>query len=169
MALDFTNTQEKKEFDLIEPNEYEFLLNIEWKKQQNGKTYLNCAYRIRKDVEQKFQGRIVFDAIYRSKNNPEELTPSKIQAILDAIPNGRKKFEDYDELVQYLNGVELIATVEIEPANPEYPNSKDKAVIKYASQKPTKHPSGITSAIAKDPFESLKSELGFDPSEDLPF
>ena len=131
--------------------------------------YLNCAYRIRKDVEQKYQGRLVFDAIYRSKNNPEELTPSKIKAILDAIPNGRKNFEDYDELVQYLNGVELRATVEIEPANPDYASSKDKNIIKYQSQRPTQHPSGISSASKTDPFESLKSEFNFDPSEDLPF
>lgn len=169
MALNYDYENEKKEFELIEPNEYEFLLNVEWKKQNNGRTYLNCAYRIRKDVEQKYQGRLVFDAIYRSKNNPEELTPSKIKAILDAIPNGRKNFEDYDELVQYLNGVELRATVEIEPANPDYASSKDKNIIKYQSQRPTQHPSGISSASKTDPFESLKSEFNFDPSEDLPF
>lgn len=171
MALNFTtNETEKKEFDLIEPGDYEFLLNLEWKKQKNGNTYLNCAYRIRKDVEQKYQGRLVFDAIYRSKNNPQELNPTKIKAILNAIPNARKEFEDYDELIQYLNGVELKATVEIEPANPEYASSKDKNIIKFCSQKITEQPSGIKVASnvsqEENPFANLTT---FDLSQDLPF
>ena len=139
------NKPEKKEFDLIEEGKYETILNAEWRKTANGDLYINCTFRIRKDVEQKNGGRLVFDGIYKSRNNGE-YSKAKIDALLSTIENAKCDFESYDELIQYLNNRNMIITIETQKADPSYPNSKDKSVVKYLSYEPTKYPNNAVKA-----------------------
>lgn len=122
--------------ELIEPGQYEVTLNADWKEASTGTVYINCAFKIRKDVQQNFGGRLVFDPIFKSKTNGE-YSPSKINAILAAIPNSRQDFETYDDLILYINNTNMIVEIDIQKADPLYPNSKDRNIIKYLSYMPT--------------------------------
>lgn len=128
--LHFDNVE--KQTALIDEGEYEVTLNAEWK-ERNGKRFINCAFKIRKDVEQKFGNRIVFDAIYKSKTS-DEYQPSKISGILDAIPAAKRDFETYDDLIQFINNQNMRVYIKIKPAEGEYP---EKNEIDYLSYKPT--------------------------------
>lgn len=132
--LHYDKVVEKTEYELVQPGEYEVTLNAEWKQTRVGDNYINCVFKIRKDVEQDFGGRIVFDGIYKNKNTGE-LQPSKINGILAAIPNAKQDFESYDELIQYINDQNMIVEINIQKADPSVVGSKDKNVIKYLSYK----------------------------------
>ena len=136
MGLHFDGkAPEASEYTLIEPGTYAVTLNTEWDKTKSGDSYIKCVFKIKKDVEQDFGGRIVFDGIYKDKKTGL-LNESKINAILATIPNFKTDFEDYDELIQYLNDIDMTIDVEIEKADPENPTAKDKNRIKYLSYAP---------------------------------
>lgn len=158
--LHFDGKNEKKDFDLIEEGKYEVVLNAEWRKTGNGELYINCAFRIRKDVEQKNAGRLVFDGIYKSKKSGE-YSKLKIDGILSTIENAKCDFESYDELIQYINGRNMIITIETQKADPSYPNSKDKSVVKYLSYEPTKNPTTDGVKEAENLPDIDESELPF--------
>lgn len=159
--LNFENVQE--EYTLIEPGTYETVLTAEWK-EVNGKKTINCKYFIRDDVDQKFQGRIVFDTIWESKNKPGEFTPTKISKILKTVPNGKLEFATYDDVIQYINGLPMRVDVAIDPADPNNANSKDRNVIKWDSWRTTLKPVVQT----ESPFKDIKTSV--DLSADmLPF
>lgn len=132
--LHYDKVVEKTEFELVQPGEYEVTLNAEWKQTRMGENYINCVFKVRKDVEQDFGGRIVFDGIYKNKNTGE-LQPAKINGILAAIPNAKQDFESYDELIQYINDQNMIVEINIQKADPSVVGSKDKNIIKYLSYK----------------------------------
>lgn len=122
-------------YSLIEPGTYAVTLSAEWDKTKAGDEYIKLTFKIKKDVEQDFGGRIVFDGIYKDKET-KVLKEDKINAILSTVKNPQTHFEDYDELIQYFNGLEMAVDIEIDKANPEDPNAKDKNRIKYCSYKP---------------------------------
>lgn len=138
MALNFTGKTDST-YELIEKGDYEVTLTCEWaaKKSDPNDHYINCKFTIRPDVEQSFGGRIVFDAIYK-QTNTQDYNASKINGLLGAIPRAKLDFETYDELVQYLNGHNMIISVDIEPANAYH--SSDKNVVKYLSYRPSEVP-----------------------------
>ena len=135
--LSFTGKKEDTngEFGLIEDGDYEVTLKADYKQTKDKKTYINCVFAIRKDVDQKYGGRLVFEGIY--KNESGEYPSSKINAILSAIPNARLDFSSEDDLLQYLNGKEMIVTVKTKDGGGTY---KDRNVIAYNSYRQTEHP-----------------------------
>lgn len=136
MGLHFDGkVAENNEYVLIEPDQYAVTLSAEWQKTKAGEPYINCIFKIRKDVEQDFGGRIVFDGIYKDKKTGD-LNINKINGILATVKNPKTDFEDYDELIQYFNGLNMYVEIEIDKADPEIPNSKDKNRIKYLSYAP---------------------------------
>lgn len=130
MALNFTG---KVESNLIKNGEYEVVLKVEWEKTMNGDKYMKCVYTIREDVEQEYVGRLVFDGIYCDEKGVYD--ERKINAILSTIENPKCDFEDYDEVVQYLNG--KLLKIEI---GAKTSGDKNKNVIKFWTAKPTNHP-----------------------------
>lgn len=138
MALHFTG-QVSTGFDPIEPNDYETTISLEYKKTQGGDLFINCKFAIRDDVEQDFQRRIVFDGIYKSKTTGE-FSPQKINALLAAInaneTTPKWDFEDYDELIQFVNGKNVKITVELVKGDPAQ-GTNDKNAVKYLSYQPT--------------------------------
>lgn len=137
--MHFDKTVDNKR-ELITPGLYECVLSAEWKETSQKKAYIGLVWKIRKDVEQASGGRLVFDGIYESKANPGEYNINKINAILAAIKDSKQDFEDYDELILYLNGQLALVDVGIQEADPSYPNSKDKNVVKFFNYYETKHP-----------------------------
>lgn len=138
MSLNFTAKNEST-YELIKKGDYECLLNVEWKTTLNGDKYISCIYTVRKDVEQEFGGRIVFDSIYADQDTGE-YDARRINAILSTIENPKCDFTDYDELIQYLNGKLLITEIDIRKARPDKENEKDRNKINFWQHKPTKHP-----------------------------
>lgn len=135
MALNFSGKIDSN-YELIEKGDYEVTLQCEWAKKMSNpnELYINCKFKIREDVEQSFGGRFVFDSIYKQKGT-SDYNKTKINGILGAIPRAKLDFEDYDELIQYLNGQNMVITIEVERAN-EY-HSTDKNVVKYLSYRPS--------------------------------
>lgn len=165
MALHFDKQVEKNEFELIPNGEYEVTLNAEWKTTRNGDQFINCTFKIRKDVEQDFGGRLVFDGIYKTRANGEFQT-SKINGILSAIPNARQDFESYDDLIQYINDQNMIIEIETQKADPTYAGSKDKNIVKYLSYKPS---NVGTQATPNATTETTTKVMQEEEATDLPF
>lgn len=137
-----------EEYELIEKGDYEVILNAEWAKSKDQtQTYINCKFKIREDVEQDFGGRIIFDSIFKKKGT-DEYNRSKINGLLSAIPDARLDFEDYDELIQYLNDQPMMISIDIEPAN-EY-HQKDRNVVKYLSYRPSEIIGGTVDVTPED-------------------
>ena len=78
---------------------------------------------------------MVFDGIYKSKTTGE-YNASKINAILMAIPCAKMDFNDYDELIQYINGQNMIISIETQEAQGDYPA---KSIVGYCSYRTTEH------------------------------
>lgn len=148
--MHFDTAEEARQ--LIDEGEYEVTLNAEWK-ERNGKRFINCAFKIRNDIDQKFGGRIVFDPIYKSKTS-DEYQPAKISKILDAIPNAPRDFEDYDGVIQFINNANMRITVKIKPAEGEYAEKNEVSYLSYAPSKAGKSKVTLTEV---------------DPEDELPF
>ncbi len=153
----------KESYEPIEKGEYEVVLTAEWKdKADKSGKFINCVFRVRDDVEQKNQGRLIFDAIYESKTKKGVYQPAKIEGILDTVTDANYEFKNYDEVIQYINGLAMRIEVQIEKADPDKDNSKDRNIVKYLSYKPTLHP------LAESPFKNLNPNSDIS-AEDLPF
>lgn len=161
--LDFKGANDR-EYELIAKGTYEVVLTAEWK-EVNGKKAINCKYLIRDDVEQNYQGRLVFDTIWESKTKKGEFTPSKIEKILDAIPNARYQFANYDEWIQYVTGMPMRVDIVINPADPQKPESKDRNEIRYDSWRQSLKPFVTGSGVS---FGNVKPQTDVSLS-DLPF
>ena len=169
---------QSNDFDLVTKGDYEVILNMEWKRTKAGDNYINCAFKIRKDVEQPYAGRLIFDAIYKSKTTGA-FNASKINGILAAIPNAKLSFENYDELIQYCNDQPMKITVDAESTNSEDPNAKMKNIVKYLSYRPSQvalNPQVEVNQNAEneqphDPFEQIDAKKIVDEIDenDLPF
>lgn len=161
MGLSFTGVKKDNEFELITPDVYAVELHCEWKKKKNSEEkYINCAFQIIKGLNQNFEGRIVFDAIYKSKKTGA-YQQEKIDGLLSTIDNPKLDFDDYDELIFYLNGKQMTVEIDIEEANPEVDGSKDKNIIKYLSYGKVE--------IREASDESNNQEINNVDNEELPF
>lgn len=164
MALQFTGKNQNS-YELIKPGEYEFVLKMSWDKTLNGARYISCVYTIREDVAQEFQGRLIFDGIYADENGVYD--QKRIDAILSTIENPKLDFEDYDEVIQYLNGKLLKGEVSIVKANPEK-NTTDRNKIKTWTLKPTAYPDYTMKIETAQGFAVYQNQTVI-TDEDLPF
>lgn len=157
MALNFSGKVDQN-YELVEKGDYEVTLSCEWAKKFNSdEKYINCKFRIRDDVEQSFGGRVIFDSIYKQVGT-DDYNKTKINGILSAIPNAKLDFDDYDELIQYLNGKNMIVTVEIDPANAYH--QKDKNIVKYLSYRPSEL-AADTATATEDDWQPVDGDLPF--------
>ena len=155
----------KESLPLIQEGKYEVTLNMEWATTKNGDPYIKIVYKIRTECEQNEKGRLVFDAIYKSKKTGK-YPDAKINAILSAIPNARLDFKDYDELMQYVNGANMIIEVETEKADPSNALTQDRSAVKFWSNEPTI--AGPTFAPAPGPVE-VENVAEVTNGNELPF
>lgn len=134
--LNYTGQKTKSEHELVRKGIYEFRLAAEWKQFGSDEPFISLSYIIRDDVDQDFKKRIVFGGIYKNKET-REFPSGTINAILSTQKNPRISFEDYDDLIQYLNGLCFRAEVDIKQADPTRENSKDKNIITPCSHLPS--------------------------------
>lgn len=160
MALHFTGEVEQTEFQLIEPGTYAVEMNAEFKKTKGGDDFINCSFKILKEYDKTWGGRIVFDGIYKSKTTGA-FNEAKINAILSTIPNAKKDFEDYEELVQYINETKMLIDIDIQDADASVPNSKDRNTVGYLSYKPLDE-KAVSAPKEEEPIKEVQND-------DLPF
>jgi hypothetical protein len=145
----FTNTS-----GLIKEGEYEVILEkAEIKKLLSGKEKIGIQFRIRTDVEQEGKNRIIFEDIWKEKDNPQFFNRRRLNLLLatQKIENG-KTFDTIAELLKFLTGSMLVVKVAVE--HDEYRNEEVNKIVYYRSSK------------AK-PQEVAKPKIAKD--EDLPF
>lgn len=159
-------TEEDFDYDLL-PNikDAELVINkAEVKTSAAGNKYVSIDWKIRDDLEQEYAGRHIFENIFQDKNHPGEYDRRKISKILSTVPEEERQneFEDNDEVIQYLNGLYVMATIENKKAD-DY-HDDDYNQIKYLSYKPTAHPAKKLNQIKK--IQSNAIDVN---DEDLPF
>lgn len=171
MAYEFSN---KDEYELLPEGDYEVVLDTaEIKRTADGsKRYISCSFSIRTDVEQPGKGRKVFDSIWQDKDNPEQFDHKKLQKLLLVQgPNGKYTFADEDEVVQFINGLNMI--IHIEKREPDEYSSEARNQVKYLSYKPSKA-QPKTLGAKDEGVAYVKEVLGdnvniVEDSDDLPF
>lgn len=154
--LNFTGEKQKTDFELVRKGVYEFRLSAEWKQFGNDEPFINLSYKIRDDVTQDFQKRVIFGGIYKNKET-HEFPTGTINSLLSTQKEPRTNFEDYDDLIQYLNGLCFRAEVDIKLADPTRDGSKDKNIIVAYSHLPSLvgENGGIVSSNLPDIGEDL--------------
>ena len=100
---------ENEEYELIKEGDYEVVLEAEVKSSKKDSTvkYLNLTFRIRNDVEQPHIGRLLFEPVFRDKENPGTFRKTRLRKIVltqKGKENYQNTFANDDELIQYLNG-----------------------------------------------------------------
>ena len=141
MSINMEDYAGKKDFPVIDAGKYEVVLSATITQNKAGTgDYLNISFKIRDDVEQKFNDghAYVFEKLFRDKNNPEWFDLSKSGSILitqKGKPGYKTKFDEVEEFVQYINGINLVITVE--KVYDEY-FSKEVNQVKYLSYEASK-------------------------------
>lgn len=128
---------DKDTYDLIPAGDYEVVLESCEKRQygvNKDKNALSCRFRIREDVEQEAKKRVVFDNIWEDKVNPLWYDLNKLGKIIRTQPNGKRDFTNVDECIQYINGLNMIVT--IDKKFDDYRNQEINE-IRYLSYKPS--------------------------------
>lgn len=163
--LSFSN---KETYELIEQGEYEVILEkAELAKTKNGeKTYIALSFRIRNDVEQKFQNKLIFENIWKDKDNQNHYDDAKIQKILlTQGPNGKYEFANgYPELIQYINGLSMRITIEKKEADQWHEEPYNQ--VKYRSYKPSN--AKPQELVSNQPLSQNLSNIEVN-DDDLPF
>ncbi len=120
---------------LIKEGEYEVILEkAEIKKLLSGKEKIGIQFRIRTDVEQEGKNRIVFEDIWKEKDNPQFFNRRRLNLLLatQKIDNG-KTFNTIQELLQFLTGATLVIKLGVE--HDDYKNEEVNKIMYYRSSK----------------------------------
>lgn len=166
MAYEFSN---KEEYELLPDGDYEVILDTaEIKKTNDGsKKYVSCAFLIRSDVEQQGKGRRIFDNIWQDKEDQSKFDLRKLHKILlTQGPSGRYSFADDNEVVQFINGLNMIIHIEKRDADEYHEEAYNQ--IKYLSYKPSKsQPKTLSTTTQTVEVPSYTADVNDLP--DIPF
>jgi hypothetical protein len=147
-------------YDLIKEGEYEaFVEKALIKETLTGKQKIALQFRIRSDVNQESQNRVVFEDIWKERENPQFFNRKRINQILGTqhFEDG-KSFETVEKLLEAIIGANLIIKIGIE--HDDYRNADVNHVVYYKSSK--QQPKTIGSATkAPEPKEIADEDLPF--------
>lgn len=165
MAYEFSN---KDTYELIPEGDYEVVLATAEIKETNDKSrkYISCKFTIRTDVEgQTNGGRSIFDNIWEDKVKVGQFDNRKLQKLLLAQGlNGVYSFETDEELVQHINGLNMLIHINKKDADEYHDEAYNE--LKYCSYRPSKsQPKTLASA---KPAGVVDADYSFTDS-DLPF
>jgi len=125
----------EKVSQLMDEGEYEVRIEkVERKMLPSGKEKLQITYRVRDDVEQKYQNRCVFEDIWAERENPEMFNRKRINQLLgtQAIEDGHT-FDSINDVINFLLGCNLVVHISVE--FDEYRNENVNNVSYYRSSK----------------------------------
>lgn len=161
---------QQQEFTLIDEGDYELAIDkLEKRVSKAGNQCLNVTFIIRKDVDQKFQGRKVFYNLTKKADDPEGIydfkRTNKLILTQKDKPTYRKSFADADEVLLYLNGIHLKAHIEIQ--FDEFNNTERNAITDY-SFAPSDWDKKMQNKTAPDKSENL-DKISVPSDSDLPW
>lgn len=160
-------TYEKEEIGLLPEGDYEAVLQDMATKilpPPSGKEKIAITFRIRDDVEQDCKGRLVFEDIWKEKENPQYYNRKRLNKLLgtQTIEDGTV-FETIEDIITFLKGAFLI--VHVTKEFDEY-SGQDRNRIAY--YKPTKN--GAQSIAPTEKTEEQPTGAVMDiPDDQLPF
>jgi hypothetical protein len=153
-------------YGLIKSGEYEVMIQeASVKTTPNGKEKISLKYKIREDVEQESKGRIVFEDIWKEKENPAFFNRKRLNLLLRTqdIENG-KTYDDISGLLEDLKGSYLILKITVEMD--DYRGEEVNRVIYYRhTHNPSQKVSNTPSNEGQKPVSKGTPKL----DEDLPF
>lgn len=150
----------ESEDSLVRDGDYEATIEkIEVKTLPSGTEKLTIQYRIRKDVNQPYGNKVLFEDIFHEKNSPEHFNRKRINRLLGTqdIKEGTI-FESINDIIVFMRGKQLQIHVSI--VFSEY-YSKDVNTISY--YKKTEHPFATPTPGGSVPNGETPAE------DDLPF
>ena len=164
--LQFGEQFENNSFDALEDGDYEVTLEkVERKIAGTGKKYLNLSLRIRRDVDQPGKGRVLFTKIWENEGDAV-YNHAKINHIIVTQKNTgehyRTDFRTFDDVLQYLHGLNFIVTVEkffnefLDPA-------RDDNRVKDWSYRPSEHP------VVEETIHGKNLSSVTMPEDEIPF
>ncbi|MDE5768623.1 MAG: DUF669 domain-containing protein [Oscillospiraceae bacterium] len=182
MAFNFGNKPEAASFELIPAGDYEvYVEKAEERPTRTGRMQLSIQLRIRDDVEQDCQKRMMFLNIFQK--TPEKLTDADRQVenynynhlyhLLDVtgILNSGKNFDSMSDICRLLPGRELRVTVHHETWNGRLQERIDQLKGVHESDPDYSTPAASSSYSApsyQPPQPPVNPAPGFDDFEDLP-
>ncbi|MBR3889079.1 DUF669 domain-containing protein [bacterium] len=108
-----------------------FIEKMEIGETQSGVKRVNITFRIRSDVEQAYKGAVIYDTIWREKENPDFFDRKKVNRLLGTqnVKEGTT-FSSIDEIVGFLTNKFLQVNLGVRFS--EY-SGKDENVVKFYS------------------------------------
>jgi len=141
MPYQLKDFEAENDYGLIDEGDYEAIIEkIEIKISKAKNEYVSLTFRIRDDVEQKFQKRVLFDNLFKEKNDKGEYTEhfnrKKITKIVKAVfpENTPLEFNSFDDVCDAIIKHKLIIHVGITKEEDEYTGKKQNYIYYY---KPT--------------------------------
>jgi len=168
----FTGMTFTDEPDLVAEGEYEFVIDSADKKKSKAGTseFLSLKLKIRTDVPQAHQGRILFLTVFKDKDRPEWYDFRTLKTIIQTqkvtYSDGRKwsvSFETPDDCIQYLIGLKLRASV----IHETYDNGAGDGGVKASIVKSSFKPTAVVSTSATTTSDTVETPNLSDDS--LPF
>lgn len=106
-----------------------FIEKMELGETPNGIKRVNVVFRIRSDVEQEYKGAVIYDTIWREKDDAEFYDRKKINRLLGTqkVKEGTT-YESIDEIIKFLAGAKLQVNLGVRFS--EY-SGKDENYVKF--------------------------------------
>lgn len=155
-GISFGEEYDTQDFGLIDDGDYEVtIFRVEEKTSKTkGSKYLNITFEIRDDVDQKFKKRKLFYTIGKKEGDAcyDFGRINKIILTQKGRSDYKNRFDTFDEVLFYLNGLHMVVTVE---TNFDDYKQEDRNEIKDWSFRPSVVDSKAVTATL--------------PTDDLPF
>lgn len=132
MADKYTYTSENK---LIKEGAYEcFIEKIVLGTTKNGTENISINLRVRSDIEQECKNRVIYDTIWKEKENPEFFDRRKINRLLGTqkVAEGTT-YSSVDEIIDFLKGKTLCVNLGVRFS--DYKGADENYVKFYTSTK----------------------------------
>lgn len=133
MAYTFTKSED---YGLIAEGEYEAIIEsiVVTTVPTTGTEKIAIKFKIRNDLEQEFKGRILFEDIWKEKENPQFFNRKRLNQLMGTqdVKDGQV-FQTVDNIVEFLNGAKLIVVVKKEMDT--YRNKEVNRIAYYKSSK----------------------------------
>lgn len=159
--MSYLYSKKEDQYSLIAEGEYEVTLEqITEASTMSGKKKLDIAFRLRNDVEQEHQNRVVYEAIWQEKDTNYYNRKRLNQLIGSQEVEDGTTFNTVQEIIDLLKGAKLVIKVVV-----AYDDYRKVDVNKVAYYSKTKKPNKKLGDIkVKDTKETIEIS-----DDDLPF
>lgn len=150
------------DYDLLEEGDYEVKIErIAEQVTNSGAEKIGIKFRVRSDVDQKYQNRCLFEDIWKSRNEGR-YNPRRLNQLLGTqeLEDGHT-FESIEEMFEFLTGANLLAHVVV-----SFDDWSGKDINRIAYYKPSKNKPQVLNSNINSNNDNDKKVIDDD---DLPF